>query len=220
MKTIEFEIKNEDGSAVTYKVESPSVKERQEGRRVYNQTFREAIKSGAWLRAQIGELAKETGIWNEEKELRVNEINAEMVRLEKKLEAGGYELEEAKKDALEMQKLRDESFKLSLEFAALLQHTAEGQAQSVENDYMVYLCLKDASGKRYCASYDDYLQKKDADDVVVANALIRYSYDVDFYEKLPEVKFMNKFMPETKVEVKEEVVVPQPFLVNGVAISE
>jgi len=220
MKTIEFEIQGEDGSVVKYKVDSPSVKERQEGKRVYNQTFREAVKSGAWLRAQINELAKETGIWNESKEARLSEINAEMVRLEKKLEAGGYELEEAKKDALEMKALREESFSLSLEFATLLQHTAEGQAQSVENDYMVYLCLKDMNGKRYCSSFDDYMQKKDADDLIVASALIRYSYDVDFYDKLPEVKFMNKFMPETKVEVKEEIVVPQPFLVNGIAISE
>jgi hypothetical protein len=217
MKTVEFEV-----AGVKYKVDKLSAKERREADRYKRIVFREAMREpGAWLQAQVSDIAKKTGVWSDETEARVEEIRKELLALETKLSKGGYELAEAKADAERMQQLRADYLEITMILGTLSSSSVEGQAESAEADYCMFLALKKDNGEKYCADFDDFLTKKEENDPVVLMATIQSSGNLDFWQKLPENKFLNTYFKAEIVEKQEDATPTEefkPFLANGAPV--
>lgn len=171
--------------------------QRAQSRSIYNRAFHQARKDGCYLRAKLIDEAKESGVWGEEKSKRVEEIEAEMAAINKTLDEGGVELDEAKKQALQMIMLRSEMVNMNMEFTIIDAHTAERQAESAQEDYEVSVMLHCvATGKPYCTSLDDFYAK-DYDEVIQAAITTKNMGDhitnKEFLSELPEYKFLKEF---------------------------
>lgn len=188
---------NIEGKPVEFLIKSPSLNDQREAQRIYNQAFSDAVKSGCIVRGRLEDLLKEQGLWDDNKQLKMNTIQQQLMDHEKTLARGGISLNAAKKVAIQMKTLREELRDLISVRTNLDNHTAEGQADNARFNYLVSCCLvyKD-SKKPYFNGYEDYLNR--ASDIVairgaqiLANML--YGLDNDYEKKLPENKFLVKY---------------------------
>lgn len=188
---------NIDNKPVEFMIKSPALSDQREAQRIYNQAFSDAVKSGCIVRGRLEDLLKEQGLWDDNKQLKMNTIQQQLLDQEKTLARGGISLNAAKKTAIQMKQLREELRDLISVRTNLDNHTAEGQADNAKFNYLVSSCLvyKD-SKKTYFNGYEDYLNR--ASDVVairgaqiLANML--YGLDNDYEKKLPENKFLIKY---------------------------
>ena len=196
MKTKTFTV-NIDGKDTEFTVRSPSLNDQREAQKVYNQAFTDAIKSKSVVRAKLDDLLKDQGLWNEEKQAKLKELQKELVDAEKALAKGGIPLRKAKEIALNMQKTRFEMRDLLSVRTSLDNHSAEGQADNARFNYLVSACVvyKDTD-KKYFDSLEHYLDNSD-DYVAIQGAQnlanMVYGLDNDFEKNLPENKFLKKY---------------------------
>jgi len=175
----------------------PNVKQRQEGQKTYNKAFRDAVESGAILRAKVNNVMREQNLWDDNKEAQYKKLVEKINSNERKIKSGGIKLSEAKDLALQMKKDRAELRSLTSERSSLDSNTAEGQADNAQFNYWVSACtVYSDTGKTYYANYEDYLNR---DDDPVTNpaasnlALMLYNLDPDYEKKLPENEFLKKY---------------------------
>lgn len=197
MKNKEFVCKNEDGVDVEYFVSTPSADAVKEGKKVYNTSFTNALKSKSVVRAKLDDLLVEQGLWNEDKQRRTDEIQRELLEAERSLDAGGIPLSTAKDIAMKMRKLRAELRELISVRTTLDNHTAEGQADSEQFNFFVSACTfrKDTKEKVF-KNYDDFLTRSSSDLAIQAAqtlANLMYGLDEDYESNLPENDFLKKF---------------------------
>lgn len=193
-----------------YAVIKPNGKQIREAKKIYNRTFANAVREKAFLRQNIREIAKEYNIWNEAKEIELNGIRAEIQKYVDKLDRGGIEIKEARKYAIEINKLRSKVLDIVSALNDLDQMTAEGQAQDESKNYLMSQCIVyKANNKPYCSSVDDFYAKEE--DPVVILGVAKYiqmenADSLDFLETLPEIKFLKeyKFMDENYNFIDEE----------------
>ena len=178
-------------------VRSPSLQDQREATKVYNQSFSEALKAKAVVRAKLDDLLVEQGLWDNEKQARFTELQNTILEGERKLAKGGIPLKEAKDLALSMRKTREDIRELISVKTNLDTHTAEGQADNARFNYLVSACtVYNDSKEPYFKSYEDY-NNRSADPVALlaaqnlANML--YGLDNDYEEKLPENKFLKQY---------------------------
>lgn len=196
MKTKTFTVEI-DGKDTEFTVRSPSLNDQREAQKVYNQAFTDAIKSKSVVRAKLDDLLKDQGLWNEEKQAKLKELQKELVDAEKALAKGGIPLRKAKEIALNMQKTRFEMRDLLSVRTSLDNHSAEGQADNARFNYLVSACVvyKDTD-KKYFDSLEHYLDNSD-DPVAIQGAQnlanMVYGLDNDFEKNLPENKFLKKY---------------------------
>lgn len=188
-------LKLEDGKELI--VRSPNLTDYRAAQKVYNSTYKEAVESGAFLRVKLDDFAKKQGIWNEEKQAEYSSIVNEVVELEKRIDAGGIKLSEARGLALEMIKKRYKLRSLISERTELDNKSAEGQAENAKFNSLLSSCLvyKD-TGSPYFSGLDDYLNNAESDEAGwAAGQLTRLLYKLDnnFEAKLPEYKFLKEF---------------------------
>lgn len=189
-------IKTPDGKELV--VRTPNLKDIQNGQKVYNTTFKNALDSGAFLRTELDDVLKARGLWGPEKEAKFSSLKQELLDAERRLDGGGFKLSEAKDLALEMIRLRGEIRNLISSRTQLDTHTAEGQADNAKFNSLVASCLvyKDNGGQAFYAGLDDYLNHGN-DDVAgkAADQLTSLLYGVDsnLENKLPEYKFLRQF---------------------------
>lgn len=201
MKTRNFTVKI-DNKDVEISVVSPSLEDRKEAEKIYNNAFTEALKSKAVVRARLDDLLIDQGLWNDNKQQKFETLQREILDLEKKLAEGGIPLSSAKEIALEIRKLRGELRQLISVKTDLDSHTAEGQAENEKFNYLVFACTYYAdTKKRFFNSYKDYLDKNTEQSAILAAqnlANMMYGLDNDYEEKLPENKFLKdyKFVDE------------------------
>lgn len=185
------------GKDTEFLIKSPSLSDQREGQKIYNQAFSDAVKSGCIVRGRLNDLLKEQGLWDDQKEQRMNTIQQKLIDKEKDLAKGGISLKAAKQIALDMKDLREDLRDLISVRTNLDNHTAEGQADNARFNYLVSACLvyKD-SKKPYFNGYEDYLNR--ASELVairgaqiLANML--YGLENDYEKKLPENKFLVKY---------------------------
>lgn len=185
------------GKDTEFLIKSPSLSDQREGQKIYNQAFSDAVKSGCIVRGRLNDLLKEQGLWDDQKEQRMNTIQQKLIDKEKDLAKGGISLKAAKQIALDMKGLREDLRDLISVRTNLDNHTAEGQADNARFNYLVSACLvyKD-SKKPYFNGYEDYLNR--ASELVairgaqiLANML--YGLENDYEKKLPENKFLVKY---------------------------
>lgn len=196
MITDSFTVKIKDKDT-EFLIRSPSLSDQREAQKIYNQAFSDAVKSGCIVRGRLNDLLKEQGLWDDQKEQRMNTIQQKLIDKEKDLAKGGISLKAAKQIALDMKELREDLRDLISVRTNLDNHTAEGQADNARFNYLVSACLvyKD-SKKPYFSGYEDYLNR--ASELVairgaqiLANML--YGLENDYEKKLPENKFLVKY---------------------------
>jgi len=196
MKTKVFTA-NVDGQEKECLVRAPSVQDQKEASKVYNQEFSDAIKAKAIVRAKIDDLLKEQGLWDDAKQIKLGELQSQVLEKERKLAKGGIPLSEARQVAVDMKKIRDDIRELISVRTALDNHTAEGQADNARFNYLVSACTvyKDNNNKVFI-NLEDYLSKTSSDVAIKAAqnlANMIYGLDNDYESNLPENKFLKQY---------------------------
>lgn len=186
-----------DGKDKEMLIKSPSLNDQKEATKVYNQTFSEALKSKAVVRAKLDDLLVEQGLWDNAKQAKFTELQSKILDGERKLAKGGISLSEAKETALTMKKTREELRELISVKTNLDTHTAEGQADNARFNYLVYACtVYNDTKEQYFKSYEDY-NNRSTDPVAIlaaqnlANML--YGLEDNYEDKLPENKFLKQY---------------------------
>lgn len=193
-KVIKVEI---GGKEVELAVLRPNAKVRQDAQKVYNKAFRDAVESGAILRAKIESVMREQKLWDDAKEAELRKLQGQIAEKERKIRSGGIKLAEARELAIQLRRDRAELRGLNSERMSLDNNSCEAQADNAQFNFFVSACTVHSNdGKPYFKSYEDYLAKED-DPVVgpAASALAKIIYNLedDYEKKLPENQFLTKY---------------------------
>lgn len=186
-----------DNKETEFLIRSPSLQDQREATKVYNQSFSEALKAKAVVRAKLDDLLVEQGLWDNEKQAKFTELQNQILEGERRLAKGGIPLKEAKDLALTMRKTREDIRELISVKTNLDTHTAEGQADNARFNYLVSACTVYNNNKEpYFKSYEDY-NNRSADPVALMAAQnlagMLYGLENDYEEKLPENKFLKQY---------------------------
>jgi hypothetical protein len=186
-----------DGKDQEFLIKSPTLADQREAQKVYNQAFSDAVKSGCIVRARMDDLLKEQGLWDDNKQQRLNTLQQQLMDNEKTLAKGGISIKTAKEVAISMKKLREEIRELISVRTNLDNHTAEGQADNARFNYLIASCLVyNTTKEKYFKSYEEYLARA-AEPVAIKSAQVLanmlYGLDNDYEKKLPENKFLIKY---------------------------
>jgi hypothetical protein len=186
-----------EGKSREILIRSPSLQDQKEATKVYNQSFSEALKAKAVVRAKLDDLLIEQGLWDGIKQAKFTELQAEILEGERKLAKGGISLVEARNTALKMRKTREDLRELISVKTNLDTHTAEGQADNARFNYLVSACtVYNDTKEQYFKNYEDY-NNRAGDPVAIlaaqnlANML--YGLEDNYEEKLPENKFLKQY---------------------------
>lgn len=193
-KTFKTEV---DGKEVEFLVRTPSLAEQREGQKVYNQSFSDAVKAKAIVRARMDDLLEEQGLWDATKQKKLTDLQQVILDNERILAKGGIPLKKAKELALEMKETRVKIRELIADKTSLDNHSAEGQADNARFNYLVSVCLVYNETKQpYFKSLEDYLSRSNEPVSILAAqnlANMLYGLDNDYEKNLPENKFLKKF---------------------------
>ncbi len=168
------------------------------GQKIYNAKFRESLDSGAFLRIKLDEVAREQGLWDDDKEVKLNGIQREIFTNEKILNKGGINISQAKSVALKIRELRLEITNLILNRSSLDPKSAEAQAENAQFDYYVSCCLVyNDTGKPYFDSLDGYLTDQKNPLAKLAGEKLAMLMFGDYEDggdfKQPENKFLKEY---------------------------
>jgi len=186
-----------DDKELNLAVRRPDNKARQGGQQVYNRAFRQAIESGAIVRARIEAVMRDQNLWDDARQKRFEELNKRLLDYELSLKKGGRKLKDAREMAIQMRRDRWELRNLNYDRNQLDLHTAEAQAENERFNYLVATCtVYGDTGKPYFKDVEDYLTR-DNDPVAPQAATtlgkMIYGLDDDFEHQLPENKFLRKY---------------------------
>ena len=187
-----------DNKEQEFLVRSPSLADQRESQKVYNQAFSDAVKSGCIVRARLDDLLKDQGLWDDQKQIKFNTLQQELLDNEKVLAKGGISLKAAKQTAVQMKNLREDLRELISVRTNLDNHTAEGQADNARFNYLISSCLVyyDNKDKKYFKYYSEYLSRASEPIAIKAAQILAnmlYGLDNDYEKKLPENKFLVKY---------------------------
>lgn len=198
-KKNDFTIKNGD-KEVHLTVAKPTYDDIAEADNCYAIKVGSLLKSATGrkllLRDQLEDYLKESGVWTEEDDRRVGEIEDEIDARFVQLRRGGIKRSEGRRLAVEISQLRRESTEIRSKRRTFDEATVEHIAEQEKMDYLVYACTVDPETReRYWNSFDD--MKHDKDGQVYAMALTRlysvvYGIDEQFEKNLPENKWLLK----------------------------
>lgn len=199
----------------TYTVRLPNSKERAEGERIYNRTYNSALKDGCPLEAEIMGMAREHGIWSDEKDQELSALSEELNQKAAVLDEGGIELDEAKEIALDMRKLRAKLMVLNFTLGELKGESANRKADDARINYFVSQCVLTEGGGKAFKSIDDFYLRQNEDLTQLATlyfSQVWYNYNEDTFS-FPEESFLKEYgLDEEVAPPKKE---KKPFLKNG-----
>ena len=180
---------------VELRVNLPDNESVTEGEKAYNKRFSEALSSGAFLRIKMDDIAKEQGLWSDDKQQELTEMQNEIATNEKILAKGGCSVLAAKKSAIKIRQLRNKIQLLVLQRLSLDPKTAEAQAEASQFDVYIYRCLVyNSTGERYFETFDDYLQQNMQHSDIIVQAFGKLTDllhgETSNDEELPENKFL------------------------------
>lgn len=186
-----------NGTEQEFLLKSPTLGDQREAQKVYNQAFSDAVKSGCIVRARLDDLLKEQGLWDENKQIKFNTLQQQILDNEKALSKGGISLKMAKEIAIKTKGLREEMRDLISVRTNLDNHTAEGQADNARFNYLISCCLVYSISKdKYFKNYEEYLSRASEPIAIKAAQVLAnmlYGLDNDYEKKLPENKFLLKY---------------------------
>jgi len=156
-KVVKVEI---GGKEVELAVLRPNAKVRQDAQKVYNKAFRDAVESGAILRAKIESVMREQKLWDDAKEAELRKLQGQIAEKERKIRGGGIKLSEAREMAIQLRRDRGELRALNSERMSLDNNSCEAQADNAQFNFFVSACTVHANdGKPYFKSYEDYMRR-------------------------------------------------------------
>lgn len=202
-----------------YTVRLPNSKEREEGERIHNRVFAYALKSGGLLDGQIMGVAREHGLWSDEKEAEVAQIRQELADKERVLEEGGIELDEAKQIALEMKELRMKLLLNNLVLEELRSESVSRKADAAQVEFFVSRCTLDGNKPVFKDLDDFYTRQNDeiAQAAMIAFNKLWYNYNDDVFS-FSEDKFMQEYFKEELEPPKKKE--KKPFLKGGKPVEK
>jgi hypothetical protein len=191
-----IESNDEAGNEKVVFIKKPGVKDYRDSQAAYNKTFRSALENGAILKQKLQNYMKEQGVWDDAKEKRYQTILDQIGAKELAIKAGGIPLKKAKEIALEMRRLRAEFSTLIAERQSYENNSAEGQADNARFDQLIINCVVNESGTRIWETMEDY--EKDSSQPWANKAASElandiYGLDPNYYDNLPENKFLVKY---------------------------
>lgn len=197
MKELVFTIKVNEANVVL-KAVKPTYKQRVESEKIRSTVFRQAVQAGAYLIQELDNELKKRGFWDEDKENQLRELQRFIREGVARLNEGGFDIDEAKKLALEISSKRMELANLAVVRGDFADKTAEGQANNSSYDYLVSQCVVyNDSGKPYFLSYEDYMNRKGDEDGAECAAkvyeLIFGTVSDEAIAGLPENQFLKEF---------------------------
>lgn len=188
---------NVDGKEVELKVARPNYNQQQEGQKIYNSTFREALASGAILREKLVDFMKEQGIWDDKKQAEVNEINHKIKVNENLLIKGGISKKKGRDISIQLRVLKGKLAQKLAEHNRLDSITAQAQADDARFNYWVSACVVyNSNDKPFFKDLNDYQARSNEDyaaEIASKFASLVYNYDEDFEMSLIENRFLKKF---------------------------
>jgi hypothetical protein len=201
MSNFEQTIISADGSTVRVGVKKPTNQEMKDADIYRAKAWNKAFKEGVMTKAEVDQVMKDRGIWNEEKAEEEKNLTIEVLELERKLYIGEGKkkpkLSEGRKLAIQMKEKRILLRELISDRISMDENTAESIADNARFDYLVYVCSFNVdTQERLFESYEDYNQKgTNAESIAAAQILANmvYNLDSDFEDKLPENQFLKKF---------------------------
>jgi hypothetical protein len=196
MKRIKINSKDSDGKVKVVYVTRPTKDESTEAQLAANTVFKEAITNGALVRKVLeGELERQ-GIWSDDKQKELDELNKQVREKLVTLKKGGIKKSEGRKLAVDVRLDRAKIRRLLAERNEYDEYTAESQAENAKFDTLLSLCIKDEEGKYVFKDIDDYRDNGDqpfAIEAATKLASILYGLDEDWEANLPENRFLKLF---------------------------
>jgi len=193
---IKIESKDSDGNPVVVYVVRPNKDNNAQAQIVASKTFRDAILRGALVRKTLEDLLIKQGIWDAERQAKVDKIDEDIRSKLLQLKKGGIKLAEARDTAIGIRIARMNRASLLSEKNAHDEFTAESQSENSKFDYLVSVCIKDEDGNNVFKDIDDYKEKSGepyASEAAAKLATLVWGLDDDWEHNLPENKFLKKF---------------------------
>tara|TARA_R110002020_G_scaffold319233_2_gene535164 strand:+ start:686 stop:1645 length:960 start_codon:yes stop_codon:yes gene_type:complete len=188
---------DKEGNTVKTLLRQPTAQDYRDSQVQYNETFRQALDSGALLRQKLTDYMREQGIWDEDKQKENDNFIQKISDREEALKGGGIRLTDAKEVALELRTLRMEFRELLSEKNAMDANSAEGQADNARFSELIRLCLLDPATKtpRFPdqKAYDAQADEPWVIEAASELAGMIYGLDPDYDKNLEENKFLKEF---------------------------
>ena len=193
---IKIEGKDKDGKDVVVYATRPSRDDNAQAQILASKVFKDAVLNGALVRKTLEDVLIKQGIWNSEKQGKVDKLDEEIRAKLIQLKSGGIKLTEARELAIDIRIARMNRSILVSERNAHDEFTAESQSENAKFDYLVSVCIKDEDGNRIFKDIEDYKERVDEPYVGEAAgklASMLYGLDDEWEANLPENKFLQKF---------------------------
>lgn len=193
---IKIESKDSDGKDMVVYATRPTPEETAKAQLAANKTFKQALLSGAMVRKTLDEELESQGIWNDEKQKKLDTYHEQIKSHLTTLKKGGIKLSEARDLAIKVRIARMEALTLQAERNDYDSYTAEAQAEASKIDCLVAICLKDDKGEPIFKDIEQYHENSDQPYVVeAAGKLVPLVYGIDdgWESDLPENKFLKKY---------------------------
>jgi len=193
---VEVKSVDSDGKEVVVYVVRPNNERNREAQKISNLAFKEAIESGALLRQRIDDYMEEQGLWNDEKEKKLESLNKKMNNGIDKLKKGGITKKKGREIALQIKLDRMERTRMMAGRTRLDEFSVEGQAENARFDCLVSLCVLNEEGEHFFESLEDYHSKNTEPFAIEAASVLgdmAYGLDKNWENKLPENQFLTKY---------------------------
>lgn len=207
-----------------YQIVEPNDQDLAQAEKIKRDALCEALnKPGAFIAHQCMDKAKQMGIWSDEKEEELEQIQKRMYDLSTKLNKGGYSAKQAEEDAKELGNLRLKVFNISKPVDELASYSVDAYADEVYSDYLLYCKICDDKGEKVFSSFHKYVYEKNCNNDIILGALDKLYEDTtkklnDAIKELPENKafialgILDADLKETKAPKEEtEKVEFKPF---------
>ncbi len=192
-----------DDKDVQFVVKFPTRQQQHAANIASIKAFNEAQKAGAIPRDCLNTYMIEKGLWDDEKQNRLQQLSRDLMDGERQLARGGVTKDgkkftkiEARDLAIKMRVWRIEQLLLLAKSRELDKYTLESQAENAKFDFLVSDCTFTDDGKRVFDSLDDYLLKSDegyASKAAIELSNMLYDMDENYEKNKPENKFLLKF---------------------------
>ena len=189
-----------NGVETKFKVLPPTLQQQRDSMKVRNRAFYDAVESGAYLKTQLVDIMTKRNLWNKDKQSAYVMLEQQILDGQKRLQEGGFKLNDAKELAFEIQDWRNELVVMRLPESNLTNETAEGQADNASFNYLVSVCVvyndTDNADQYAFNGVDDYLNRS-SEEVAMKSARsmmsLLYGVRSDFAKELPENEFLVEY---------------------------
>jgi hypothetical protein len=198
MKKNRFKVegKDRDGKDLVLYVVRPNVDQNYNAQIEASKAFQKAICNGLLVKAVLEEKLRSQGIWDDNKQEKLEELTNQIKDNLTKLKAGGCKASEGRKLAIDVRIARMKITELMSERNTSEQYTAEAMADNAKFDYLASVCIVNEEGKPYFKDVDDYKENGDFPTIFEAASKVAsmiYGLDDNWEAELPENRFLKRF---------------------------